>query len=74
MVGAISAPSVSGGVFQPSAAAVAAVHADVAGAGATFMARMRSTAADVTTTARNYAGTDAGTASGIASMVETAVV
>jgi hypothetical protein len=40
----IAAPSVSGGGFQPSAAAVEAAHADVAAAGARLAARMQSTA------------------------------
>jgi hypothetical protein len=61
-VGGPSAPPPAGGSFQPSSAAVEAVHADVAAASVQFTARMQSTAAAVTAAAQGFDTTEVNSA------------
>ena len=67
-VSSMTTPSFSGRASQPSAAAVHAVHADVAAATVRLTARMQSTAAAASIAAMAYAGTEATNASDIASV------
>jgi hypothetical protein len=69
----IAAPSVSGGGFQPSVAAVEAAHADVAAASARLTARMQSTAAAATAAAAEYVDADSSAADAIAAAGSTGV-
>jgi hypothetical protein len=72
-LGAITPPAVSGGAFQPSAAAVEAAHADVDAMGARLMARMQSTAAAASSAAVEYVTTDASSAGDIAAVGDTGI-
>lgn len=67
-LGSVNPPSVGGGGFEPSAAAVRAVHAEVSATGARLSARMVSTAAALTGAARGYTATDDDNASDIAAV------
>lgn len=57
-----AAPTVSGVSYQPSAAAVTAIHAAVAGAGEAFGARAQTTAAETAAAATAYAQNEASSA------------
>ncbi|HEX9176914.1 hypothetical protein [Mycobacterium sp.] len=68
VVSTVVGPPPVGPSFQASAAAVLAAHDDITAAGNEFMARMQSTAADVTIAAHEYALTEAGSASAVSAI------
>jgi hypothetical protein len=68
LVGSVASPTLAGGGFQPSAAAVHAGQADVVATGARLMARMQSTAAAASTAAVGYVTTDAASAEELAAV------
>ena len=65
-IASVAAPSLPGGGFQPSVAAVQAAHADVEAAGARLMARMQQTAMAAATVAGAYVSTDTSSTKDIA--------
>ena len=65
----VNAPSVGGGGFEPSAAAVRAAHAEVSTTGARLSARMVSTATALSCAAHGYTATDDDNASDIAAVI-----
>jgi hypothetical protein len=70
--GVNAAPPV-GGSFQPTAAAVAAVHTDVAAAASRFAARLRSTGDDVTIAAHEFALAETNSTSNVSAVGATEV-
>jgi hypothetical protein len=70
--GVNAAPPV-GGSFQPTGAAVAAVHTDVAAAASRFAARLNSTGDDVTITGHEFALTETNSTSNVSAVAATEV-
>lgn len=72
-VSSVNAAPPVGGSFQPTAAAVAAVHTDVAAAASRFMARLHSTGDDVTIAAHEFALTETHSTSNVSAVAATEV-
>lgn len=68
VISSASAVPVKGCSFQATAAAVSAAHAEVLAKGARLIARMQSTADDLTLAAHEYEMTETGSAIALSSM------